>query len=278
MKKLIFISILIGVLACPLINAQQSISKPTVKKLNIKDLKILKTDLTIVELKVEEKDGNPIAAGNEVWVSAKWKRKGDQPPKVFRLAFFIDGSPLGSAQGSTVDHTLTSTTLKMPWVATAGTHSIKAVVDVTKVVRETNELNNWKTTRVTIPGRDIMPDLIVTKVEVLPPEGKTRIIAGMWSTMKCYWKKVGSGPTGTDWLLRFYDNGNPTSAGGEGATSLTQTTGWFSQTRKFTVGAHRVTCSVDDSKIVAEANELNNKKTISINATPELIPLPVKSK
>lgn len=111
---------------------------------------LLRTDVLIEKIEVKTEDGSKLEAGKDARIFCYWKRTGAQPADDFRIAAYVDGTALGSALGSTVQHDRTDGWLGIPWKATIGTHSIKCFADSAFQITEPNEANNTKTMRLII--------------------------------------------------------------------------------------------------------------------------------
>lgn len=147
------------------------IRKATISKVNykIKPLVISpqgKPDIIAKRVYLQAKAGSTITAGKEVLLSCDWKRLGPEPEKEFIVKRYIDGVFKGGNWYAPSDQGGTSSN---SWIAEAGKHMLKCVVDAEGPggpgwngnVFEKNEGNNE------VKSYRIVPALIKVKPNIL---------------------------------------------------------------------------------------------------------------
>ena len=238
---------------------------------NLTTLPLRKTlpDLVVLSMNVTVNDGSALAAGKETMVGCKLKNNGGAFTQEFRISIQMDGIALGLPEGSTA--TPTTTGFATPWIATAGTHKAKCILDTQNVINELNETNNTivYTFRVPssmkaanlsvsdIPVMALKPDITIEKIEVKADDGGA-VKPGKASRVYCHWKRTGSQPATTFRVLIKMDGTALTLSQGD-TVDQTQTASWLSTPWIATAGNHQIYCEVDTQNAVNETNEKNNK-------------------
>jgi subtilase family serine protease len=226
-------------------------------------------DLVAISMNVAVKDGSPLMAGKETMVGCSLKNNGGPFTEEFRIGIQMDGIALGLPQGSTA--TPTTTGFATPWVATAGTHTAKCILDTQHVINESNEANNTVKYTFTVPSSiraadlsvsdiplaKIKPDITIEKIEVKAEDGSA-VNPGKPSRIYCHWKRTGSQPANTFRVLIKMDGTALTLPQGD-TVDQTQTASWLGTPWTATAGDHQIYCEVDTQNAVDESNEKNNK-------------------
>jgi polyvinyl alcohol dehydrogenase (cytochrome) len=162
------------------------------------------------------------------------------------------------------------------WTATAGVHSVVAHVDDVNRIAESHEGNNTLSSTLSVVAASSRPDLVVTALGSSPaaptPGAATRFTATV--------KNQGSAPTpaGTVVGVLFRVDGAATSWSDTYTTaippgaSVTLTTNggtangpggvWTA-----TVGAHSVSAQVDDINRIAESDDTNNTRAMTLTVS-----------
>ena len=178
-------------------------------------------------------------------------------------------------------YSFTSPNLVMPSTAAAGTRYIRAFVDSTNAVTETNETNNNDYDAITVTGA-ATPDLTVTGSTV-PYTGTT---TGPGSTFTArYNVTAANGPVTTNFSVNFYYCNYNNSTYGCTALGTQVITSNFTkgQTQTFTSqtltlpssatnGTRYIRIYVDSGNAVSESSESNNNRwdSITVSAKPDL--------
>jgi subtilase family serine protease len=179
------------------------------------------------------------------------------------VKYYVDGQETGSASlpsmgpGSSASNTFI-------WTPdTCGTHTIKAVADANKNVKECDENNNEKQKSIEVAG----PDLIIGDI-TLPPG---TVCLDQPITITVTVTNQGGCTAGSS-TVKYYADGQETDSVSipglsPGATS-TQTFSWTPNT----CGTHTIKAVADANKNVKECDENNNEKQKSIEVDgPDLI-------
>lgn len=182
-----------------------------------------------------------------------YKNQGNTATGYFYSDKYWDGvkvGPSGWTGGLAAGATLTSTLI--PPSATAGTHTIRVVVDKNNNVAESNESNNEKTVTVSV-SQNYLPDLVVTSITkvsdtqysyTVKNQGNANVSNSPGFYIKKYWDGVSEG---SGWV-----------AGLNAGASATYT---YTRTGPITIGNHTIRIVADDGKVVTESNETNNEKS-----------------
>ncbi|MBN2135799.1 MAG: hypothetical protein JW737_08725 [Acidobacteria bacterium] len=243
------------------LNAQAQATATTKKE-------IKQIDYYIDSITAEDNSGNSLQAGESGKVVIKWKRTGPDPSSGNQLKVWMDGADFAFSEN---EPELKDITMRIPWTATAGTHTIKAVIDYGNRVRESNEFNNVKSVKIFIMTRPtltvIKPDLFIRNVAVIQDGSRYPYYnAAEPVTLRCIWSR--SGPViSTDWRIQFFINDRPIDTPSTAAPSPSDTSGTFSKTYTFPkLGRWDISCKVDVNEEVYEDKEDNNERKISVLA------------
>jgi subtilase family serine protease len=226
-------------------------------------------DLVALNMNVAVKNGTPLSAGKETMVGCSLKNNGGPFTEEFRIGIQMDGIALGLPQGSTA--TPDTTGFATPWVATAGMHIAKCILDTQHVINESNEANNVISYHFTVLG-SVSPvtDITIEKIEVKAEDG-SKVSPGKPSRIYCHWKRTGAQPANTFRVLIKIDGTALTLPQGD-TVDQTQTASWLGTPWTATVGNHQIYCEVDTQNAVNETNEKNNKWVQNYNLL-KIIPL-----
>ncbi|MDP3879744.1 MAG: CARDB domain-containing protein [Dehalococcoidales bacterium] len=195
--------------------------------------------------------------GDNMTVTVTIMNQGSGKADYSSVAFFVDDDRLDFATISPIDPggTVNQT---FNWFAQAGTHSIKAVVDLYDRVIESDESNNEK--MVTLPT--LAPDLIIQSITWSPDEP----VVGETVTFSITIKNQGKAGTGSSilelYVGNFYSESQDVQALAAGS-SVTKTFAWSANT-----GSHAVKAAIDPQNRVVESDESNNEKTITFSDAP----------
>ena len=231
-------------------------------------------DVVIQSLAVSPANPN---TGQGVTFSAVVKNIGTAPTpsdKVIGVGYRIDGpqvtwgvvnGPLAPGASVTV-----GTRSGGAWTATAGTHTLTAVVDDVNRFPESNENNNAKSISFAV-GPSGLPDVVIDSLAVSPPNPKT----GQGVTFSAVVRNIGSAPTPSGQVIGvgYRIDGpqvtwgvvNGPLAPGASVTVGTRSGGAWTAT----AGAHTLTAVVDDVNRFAESNENNNARSFSFHVSDD---------
>ena len=222
---------------------------------------------------------NP-ATGQAVKFSATIKNQGSAATAagvVKGVRFSVDGvtknwsdtSSTALAAGASVTLTANSgPTGSATWPATAGPHTVTALVDDVNRIAESDETNNVKTALLTVGTPGVRADLVVTNISWAPPSLLANTAARFSATVK----NVGTRSTqrGTAVGVSFRINGVATGATfsdtakdqllpGESVTVTANGGGTAGTWKPTAAGTVSVTAVVDDINRIPESNEGNNQ-------------------
>ncbi|HEY81678.1 MAG TPA: hypothetical protein G4O01_00090 [Dehalococcoidia bacterium] len=213
------------------------------------------------DLVVREIAGTPSEpmVGDEVTFTVTIKNQGDDDALPSRVYFYIDDYPQGYLEvpGLAAGAMATKT---FSWVAQAGLHTLRAVVDPDDEIIENDETNNEL--RVVFP----IPDLTV---EAIIPSAFEPLLGEM-VTLTVIIRNQGTSKAGSTRVVCYVDDAPLAEASvgelGPGmAASLPFS--WMAQ-----AGAHTFRAEVDPDDEVAESEETNNEQRYALSTlAPDLV-------
>jgi subtilase family serine protease len=198
------------------------------------------------------------AVDDKVTFTVTVKNQGAANVDYSDIVYYIDNTQISTDQVNPISINATDNQT-FTWTATAGEHAIKAFVDYTKSITESDEANNEKVTTLTPLG----PDLIIRSIDWShndPAVGET-------VTFTVTVENDGKLRAGSSLLHVYIDDSPrgyqdiPAIAPG---TTVSRTFDW-----KVEDGLHTIRAVIDDSKLVAETSEKNNETLIAYPA-PDL--------
>ncbi len=243
-----------SILGCSGISAPIEYREPT---LRVETFYLLESDPDLIIEAVTWSPTDP-SKGDVVTFTVTIKNQGSGRALPSLIDFYIDGSHKGYQNVELIDAggLLVKT---FTWVAQAGSHDIKVIVDEERLVRETDDNNNDKT--VTI--QTLTPDLIIQDITWSPVEP----VESDNITFTVTVKNQGIGRADYFLLDYYIDDvrlasysANPIDAG---ATD-TLTFNWIAQ-----AGAHSIKAVADPNSRLVESDDNNNEKTVTF---PPLVP------
>ena len=195
-----------------------------------------------------------IKEGDSVTFTVKIKNQGSSMVGSSIVNYYIDGSyysydSIGSiSAGNTTTETFT-------WIATQGTHTIKAVADYYGSISENNESNNEKTVTFNVDGK---PDLIIESITWSP--SNPSVGDSVTFTVKIKNQGTSNAEISTvkyyiDGVYHNYDTIGSISAGGITIETFTWTA---------TQGTHTIKVVADSYSTIREGNENNNEKIVTM--------------
>ena len=203
---------------------------------------------------------NPQKSDNVTFTVAI-KNQGVSKARSSRIQLYIDGSFKGYQDVPEIDADATATKT-FSWIARAGSHTIKAVVDYSDAVTESNETNNEKTvTLSTLP-----PDFIIETITWSPENA----LMGDTVTFTVTIKNQGSGKSDYSHVAYYIDDTylasdyvSPIDPG----ASANETFTWTAR-----AGSHDIKAVADYNDDVTESNETNNEKVVTFSTiAPDLL-------
>ncbi|MBI4188195.1 MAG: hypothetical protein HY529_03200 [Chloroflexi bacterium] len=203
---------------------------------------------------------NPVV-GETVTLTVSLKNQGNAVASSFAVHLYV-GNFFADPQdvpllgvGSVVTKTFT-------WTAQAGAYVVRVIVDPFDRVLESNESNNEKT--VNFSGAPA-PDLIIQSITWSPPIPAV----GEKMTLTVIIKNQGKGIASNSYVAYYIDGIQLNSIGigsiGAGAAD-NETFTWTVE-----AGTHFVKAVADANKVIAEANEDNNEKTVIYPVPADLV-------
>jgi len=199
--------------------------------------------------------------GDSITFSIVVRNQGNSRSRTTRVNLYIDGASKGYEDVFPIDPGST-TTRTFTWIAQTGQHDLRAVVDETQQVEESNENNNEYTcTFSTLP-----PDLIVESIAWSPEDPSKNDEVSFYVTVK----NQGTGRSDACQLAYYFDG---TYQSIEQVSALEAGT---SENVSFTWLAlsdlSEIKVIVDFANTVKESNDSNNEKTSSfLVQRPDLV-------
>jgi subtilase family serine protease len=203
---------------------------------------------------------NP-SAGDQVDLHVRIKNQGTLPSHSSRVDFYIDGHSRGFQEVSRIDAGATATNT-FPWIAQAGAHSLKAIVDKSDSIREGDETNNEKT----VNYATFTPDLIIEDINWTPEEPSE----GDNVTFTVNITNQGSGRAARSYIAYYIDDEHQDTVSLdaiEADASDNITFDWLAEP-----GSHTIKAIADYYERVFEIDDANNETTVTVTTlTPDLI-------
>lgn len=198
------------------------------------------------------------AIGDKVAFTVTVKNQGEAGSDYAHIAYFIDDDRVSSDYVSPISANATDN-MTFTWTATPGEHAIKAYIDFTGIVTESDETNNEKTSTLVPLG----PDLIIKSIDWShndPSVGET-------VTFTVIVENDGDLRADSSLLHVYIDNsprGYQDIPAIDPGTTVPRTFDW-----KVEDGPHTIRAVVDDSDLVAETSE-KNIETVLVYPAPDL--------
>ena len=190
--------------------------------------------------------------GDTVTFTVTVKNQGEAGSDYAYVAYEIDNNRVSSDHINPISANTTDNQT-FTWTAVGGEHAIKALVDFTNAVAESDETNNEKIITLVPIG----PDFIIESIDWShndPSVGET-------VTFTVTVKNDGGSRADAS-LVHIYIDNNPRGYQDipdmEPGTKVIRTFDW-----KVTLGSHAIKAVADDSNLVAESNETNNETLIA---------------
>jgi subtilase family serine protease len=190
--------------------------------------------------------------GDTVTFTVTVKNQGEAGSDYAHVAYYIDDNRVSSNYINPISANATDNQT-FTWAAIAGEHVIKAFVDYTKVVAESDETNNEKIITLVPIG----PDLIIESIDWSHNDPS----AGETVTFTVTVKNDGGSRADASLVYIYIDNslrGYQDIPDMDPGTRVIRTFDW-----KVTLGSHAIKAVADDSNLVAESNEINNETLIA---------------
>jgi len=203
---------------------------------------------------------NP-SRGDAIVFNVNVKNQGGFESHTTKVQFYIDGIFRGSQDVAGIDPGGTITTT-FNWIVMSGQHIVKAVIDESNNVKESDETNN----ELEINFSPLLPDLFIPSI-VWSPEDPSNYDEVTFSVNVT---NQGSGRSDACFLSYYidglYQSLIPVSSiNASSSTNLTFT--WLA-----TDNAHEIKAIIDCNQEVAESDETNNEKTVSLSTLiPDLV-------
>jgi subtilase family serine protease len=179
----------------------------------------------------------------------------------FNVKWFIDGVQLGYGghTGIPANTTVLNGNSALNWTATQGTHTVQFSVDVDNQVAETNEGNNSTSRSVTVVAP--RPDLTPTAIN-LNSADLVRGRAVLFDSGVQNLKPVASANFNIKWFVDGVQVGYGLHTGVPGNTTVLNGNSSFTWTA--VAGTHTLTFTLDVDAQVAESNEGNNSRAVTV--------------
>jgi len=199
---------------------------------------------------------NP-SRGDSIVFSITIKNQGSLESNTAKLQFYIDGISRGSQDVAGIDPGGAITTT-CNWIAMSGQHIVKAVIDESNNVKESDETNN----ELEMNFSTLLPDLTIQSIAWSPedPSNNDEVTFSVNVTNQ------GSGRADPCFLAYYIDGIYKTiipvtSINATSSNNVTFT--WLA-----TDNAHEFKAIIDYNQEVTESDETNNEKTVSLSTLP----------
>jgi subtilase family serine protease len=183
-------------------------------------------------------------------------------PKNFVIRFYVDGNLAGEAIYPSDLLPNVGSGVSINYIFTPGNYTVKAVVDATNMVTESNEQNNEGERKFEIitPTQITGPDLVATGVSL------QHNFVSQPNIITFGYDSKGTLPVSGGYTIMLYDNGNLIAQiNNTPGLSIGYGTGRTFDYTFATTGNHTIRAVLDATNIIAEGNENNNEVMQSFN-------------
>ena len=222
-------------------------------------LSVLAPDLVIQDITFSPVTPLP---GDTVTFNVTIKNQGDIGANRSYVQFYLDGSSMGYNDVPELDAGA-AVTRSFTWTAQAGSHLVKAIVDMENQVAESNESNNVKTAG--LPA----PDLVIDSITWSPVNPSENDTVTFYVTIK---NLTGStaGPSSVYLDIDGASQGQADTPEIAAGAAATENFTWVAS-----VGSHTIKAIADGSNQVFESNETNNEQAVNLSVS--LLPVATPS-
>jgi hypothetical protein len=200
-------------------------------------------------------------AGNVINFDSGVRNAGLTGTGSFNVKWFIDGVQIGYGghTGVPANTTILNGNSALSWTATQGTHTITFTVDTDNHVSESNEGNNSTSITVVVapPRPDLTPTAITYNSADLVRGRQVLFDSGVQNL-----KNVASGSFNIKWFVDGVQVGYGGHVGVAGNSTVLNGNSAFTWTA--VAGTHTLTFSLDVDNHVAESNEGNNSRSVTV--------------
>ncbi len=194
-----------------------------------------------------------LSVGDKVTFIATIQNRGNAKAENYGLAYYVDDVFLTSAQVNLLGPRATDNQT-FTWIAQAGSHPVKAVVDYDEKIVEGDEKNNDKTIVFPTPT----PDLIIQAIDWSPEKPAESNNVSFNVTIE----NQGTGRADYSRVHLYIDGESQGYRGIQRINANDTVTEVFTWTAE--AGSHMVEAVADGADYLPEANEFNNEKAIAL--------------
>jgi len=199
--------------------------------------------------------------GDTVTFTVTVRNQGSDQAGASHVAYYIDGTPQGSAPINRIDSGATAVKT-FTWTAMAGSHTFRATADSGNEVIESDENNNDNTFAFSV----LAPDVVVESLTWSPENPSIRDEVTFTVTIKNQGTSTAR-YSSVDLFIDGSSRGRRDVPRLDAGANVTRTFTWVVQ-----AGPHTVRAVADVLNQVTESDETNNDKTVTYStATPDLI-------
>ena len=225
---------------------------------NSKVVNIPPPDLVIHDITWAPED---ISIGDTVTFTATLKNQGSSKTTASQVICYVDGVLIGSQDLPEIDAAASMTSL-FDWVAEAGTHSIRIIVDSNNQVTETDETNNERETDFSTRTPDLTIEAISWSMENSLIDNEATFVVTV--------KNQGSDETAISQLTYYIDDISVASQDMEAVEAGETATVTFLVTIE--AGEHTFKIIADSENQVIEIDETNNEDELVFSTmVPDLV-------
>ena len=192
-------------------------------------------------------------AGDAVTFTVSTENRGAGLAESSTLALYVDDALVGSFSLGSLGTAATATST-VSWEAQPGEHVVRAVADVTRLLEETDEVNNAVTANLSVAA----PDLVIRDFAWVPEEPEPGNTVNLSITLE----NSGSYQAGSSYVGYFIDGllrGSQYVGGLEAGASVEKRFSWIAPEGSYTFAA-----VADMQEEVTELDEGNNEKSATI--------------
>jgi subtilase family serine protease len=198
--------------------------------------------------------------GEQITITVAVKNQGDTKASPTLLTCYMDDAILDTESVGQLQPGITST-VTFTWIATGGTHTVRATADVNGELPEADETNNTGTYSLTTLAADLVVQNI-TWSPANPSRGDSISISIIIQNQGTFKSKYSN----LNFLIDGASRGIIEVAPMDPGSTLTKTVTWITLS-----GEHIFTAIIDEANTTKESNEDNNESSMTFNTmAPDL--------
>jgi subtilase family serine protease len=216
-----------------------------------------KPDLIVSDISC---NSTTLMEGDTIVFTVAIKNQGDADAGSFKVAYYIDDSKIGEWFISSLSAGQT-TTKTFTWIASEGSHTVKAFADSNDDIEESYEINNEREITLYCPP-SLKPDLVISSISSSP----SAPVENDFVIFTVYIKNQGTLNASSFMVCYFIDGfktGEWSITGLPAGEIANKTFAWIAVGR-----GHTVSAFADSNNDIEEKDERNNEREIFVGKLP----------